>query len=336
MWLSCTRSAQSQAHIPKAMEVIVLAGGFGTRLRPLTEDRAKPLLPILDQPLLQRVVEVVPSEMVDRVIVAAGFGIEEMREWATNAELPYEVILSVEDEAMGTGGAIALAREHLSGEGPVLVLNGDLVVSVEVEALLKHHNATGALATLSLWEVEDPSRFGVCELDNSGFIRRFQEKPAPGTEFSNLINAGCYLVEREVLDNLRLEKHSMEREVFPEIAASGGMAGISFTGYFVDAGTPSSFIQAAKICIESKRFSSGFKCCESWFADGARFGNVTRSSIGKGVHLGESSSVTDSVIMDGAWIGDGCKLEGCIVGEGARISDNSKLSETVVGHHSKM
>ncbi len=317
------------------MEVIVLAGGFGTRLRPLTENRAKPLLPILDKSLLQRVVEVVPSDMVERVIVAAGYGISEMRGWVSEMELPYEVILSVEEDAMGTGGAIALARKYLKGNGPFLILNGDLIVSVNVSELLHHHRETGALATLSLWEVEDPSRFGVCELSN-GFITRFQEKPDPGTEFSNLINAGCYLVEREVLDNLDLENHSMEREVFPQIAALGGMAGLSFKGFFVDAGTPSSFIQAAKVCIESNRFSSGFRCGESWFADGSRFGDVTRSSIGSNVHLGKSSLVVDSVIMDDAWIGDDCKLNDCIIGEGAKITNGTVLSGKVVGHYSNV
>ena len=112
------------------MDVIVLAGGFGTRLRPWTEGRAKPLLPLLDKTLLERVVEVVPSEMVDRVVVAAGYGIDEMESFLAGASLPYETVLSVEDEAMGTGGAVALARQHLSGEGPVLVLNGDLILSL--------------------------------------------------------------------------------------------------------------------------------------------------------------------------------------------------------------
>ena len=138
------------------MDVVVLAGGFGTRLRPLTEGRVKPLLRILDKTLLERVVEVVPEEMVDRVVVAAGYGIEEMRNWAETTNLPYDIVLSVEEEALGTGGAIALAREHLTGEGPVLILNGDLVSSVDVVALTQHHEQTQAKATLSLWQVEDP------------------------------------------------------------------------------------------------------------------------------------------------------------------------------------
>ncbi|MFL2532683.1 MAG: sugar phosphate nucleotidyltransferase [Candidatus Thalassarchaeum sp.] len=106
-------------------------------------------------------------------------------------------------------------------QGPVLVLNGDLISSVDVAALAAHHTATGAKATLSLWEVEDPSRFGVCDLDESGMIGRFQEKPEPGTEFSNLINAGCYLIERDVLSGLSSDKHSMEREVFPRPRRGG-------------------------------------------------------------------------------------------------------------------
>ena len=315
------------------MDVIVLAGGFGTRLRPWTEGRAKPLLPLLDKTLLERVVEAVPFEMVDRVVVAAGYGIDEMESFLAGANLPYEIVLSVEHEAMGTGGAVALARQHLSGQGPVLVLNGDLISSVDVTALVVHHAATGAKATLSLWEVEDPSRFGVCDLDESGMIGRFQEKPEPGTEFSNLINAGCYLIERDVLNGLSSDKHSMEREVFPDLAEAGGMAGLAFTGYFVDAGTPESFIEAAQVCIANGRYDSGHVEDDSWFGEGSNcIGAAHSSSIGQGCNIEEGASVSDCVILSEANIGTGARLDGCLVGQGANVAPDSNYSGLVIGH----
>jgi len=315
------------------MDVIVLAGGFGTRLRPWTEGRAKPLLPLLDKTLLERVVEVVPSEMVDRVVVAAGYGIDEMESFLAGASLPYETVLSIEDEAMGTGGAVALARQHLRGEGPVLVLNGDLISSVDVTALAAHHAATGAKATLSLWQVEDPSRFGVCELDGSGMIGRFQEKPEPGTEFSNLINAGCYLIERDILSGLSEDRHSMEREVFPELAESGDMAGLAFTGYFVDAGTPESFIEAAQVCIANDRHDTGQVHGDCWLGDGSVCsGDATGSAIGAGSVIEQGAALVDCVVLDGARIGARAKLTRCLVGEGATISGDSELSDQVIGH----
>jgi mannose-1-phosphate guanylyltransferase len=315
------------------MDVIVLAGGFGTRLRPWTERRAKPLLPLLDKTLLERVVEAVPPEMVDRVVVAAGYGIDEMESFFEGSSMPYEIVLSIEQEAMGTGGAVALARQHLSGDGPVLVLNGDLISSVDVAALAAHHTATGAKATLSLWEVEDPSRFGVCDLDESGMIGRFQEKPEPGTEFSNLINAGCYLIERDVLSNLSSDKHSMEREVFPGLAEAGGMAGLAFTGYFVDAGTPDSFIEAAQVCIANGRYDSGRVEGDSWFGkDSNCFGTVHSSSIGPGCNIAEGASLSDCVILSGANIGAGARLDGCLVGQGANVGPDSNYSGLVIGH----
>ena len=121
------------------MDVVVLAGGFGTRLRPWTEGRAKPLLPVLDKTLLERVVECVPNELIDRVVIAAGYSITEMEKFFSSSDLPYDVIISVEDNPLGTGGAIAKSLEHLSGDGPVLILNGDLVSSVDVNQLLNYH-----------------------------------------------------------------------------------------------------------------------------------------------------------------------------------------------------
>jgi mannose-1-phosphate guanylyltransferase len=267
------------------------------------------------------------------VVVAAGYGIEEMQRFFDTSELPYEVILSVETEALGTGGAIALARKHLTGSGPILVLNGDLVSSVDVAALAEHHSSTGAAATLSLWPVEDPSRFGVCELNDSGMIRRFQEKPERGTEFSNLINAGCYLLEREVLDSLTLTRHSMEREVFPSIAESGRMAGLEFGGFFVDAGTPPSFLEAAQVCIDNGRFSTGVIIADSWFADAALdAGQVSGSVIGSRVKIGKDANLLNCVVLDGAIIGESVHLDRCLIGEGAIISDGCRLNDKVVGH----
>ena len=316
------------------MEVIVLVGGFGTRLRPWTEERVKPLLPILDKTLLERVIEVVPEDLISRVIIAAGHGVDQIESFFSKNKTNYEVLISVEKEALGTGGAVGLAAKKLNGTGPVLILNGDLISSVNVHELLKHHNDTGARATLSLWEVEDPSRFGVCDLDESGMIRRFQEKPDPGTEFSNLINAGCVIVSRDLINQFSSEKHSMERVVFPPVAKSGEMAGLVFSGYFVDAGTPNSFIEAAQTCIENNRFISGKKIVNSWYGEGvSNTSSSIRCSIGKNVSIHETSSLLDCVVLKNATIGKDVKLERCLIGEGSIISDNTVLSDTVVNHH---
>ena len=121
------------------MDVVVLAGGFGTRLRPWTDGRAKPLLPVLDKTLLERVVECVPPKLIDKVIIAAGYSINEMQDFFNTSDLPYEVVISVEDEPLGTGGAIAKSLEHLTRDGPILILNGDLDSSVDVLELLNHN-----------------------------------------------------------------------------------------------------------------------------------------------------------------------------------------------------
>ena len=316
------------------MDVVVLAGGFGTRLRPWTEGRAKPLLPVLDKTLLERVVECVPNELIDRVVIAAGYSIAEMEQFFSSSNLPYDVIISVEDNPLGTGGAIAKSLEHLSGDGPVLILNGDLVSSVDVNQLLNYHQEKKASITLSLWHVDDPSRFGVCGLDESGMITRFQEKPEPGTEFSNLINAGCYLIERDVLESLSSKKHSMEREVFPLIADAGKMSGLEFKGYFVDAGTPSSFIDATQVCISNKRYTVGSISNDSWFYDDIISGSIiSGSSVSSDVTIGDGCEIVDCVILSGAKIGNGCKLFRCLIGESCIINNHSKISDKVIGHH---
>ena len=316
------------------MDVVVLAGGFGTRLRPWTEGRAKPLLPVLDKTLLERVVECVPNELIDRVVIAAGYSITEMEKFFSSSDLPYDIIISVEDNPLGTGGAIAKSLEHLTGNGPVLILNGDLVSSVDVNQLLNYHQEKKASITLSLWHVDDPSRFGVCGLDESGMITRFQEKPEPGTEFSNLINAGCYLIERDVLESLSSKKHSIEREVFPLIADAGKMSGLEFKGYFVDAGTPSSFIDATQVCISNKRYTVGSISNDSWFYDDIISGSIiSGSSVSSDVTIGDGCEIVDCVILSGAKIGNGCKLFRCLIGESCIINNDSNISDKVIGHH---
>ena len=316
------------------MDVVVLAGGFGTRLRPWTEGRAKPLLPVLDKTLLERVVECVPNELIDRVVIAAGYSITEMEKFFSSSDLPYDIIISVEDNPLGTGGAIAKSLEHLTGNGPVLILNGDLVSSVDVNQLLNYHQEKKASITLSLWHVDDPSRFGVCGLDESGMITRFQEKPEPGTEFSNLINAGCYLIERDVLESLSSKKHSIEREVFPLIADAGKMSGLEFKGYFVDAGTPSSFIDATQVCISNKRYTVGSISNESWFYDDIISGSIiSGSSVSSDVTIGDGCEIVDCVILSGAKIGNDCKLFRCLIGESCIINNDSNISDKVIGHH---
>ncbi len=317
------------------MDVVVLAGGFGTRLRPWTETIPKPLLPILDKSMIEHVLDVLPESQVDKVLIAAGYGVEQMRKHFEEISLPYEVVIVEETEPLGTGGAIANCREHLSG-GTFCVINGDLITSLKVEEMLEFHKQNGGIATISLWEVEDPSRFGVADYkEDTGKIMRFQEKPAIEDAYSNLINAGTYILEQEIFDFMPDEAHSIERDIYEKIAETGALNGFPFEGMFVDAGTPTSFVEASQACINSGRFAIGQVSGDSWIGNGCEnFGEVIGSSLGSNVTVGEGSSIHNSVILEGAIIGSNCQLHGCLIGKGAEVNNGSNLNSEIVGHGS--
>lgn len=315
----------------------MLAGGFGTRLRPWTETIPKPLLPILDKSMIEHVLDVLPESQVDKVLIAAGYGVEQIREHFEKIPLPYEVVIVEETEPLGTGGAIANCREHLSG-GTFCVINGDLITSLKVEEMLEFHKQNGGIATISLWEVEDPSRFGVADYkEDTGKIMRFQEKPAIEDAYSNLINAGTYILEQEIFDFMPDEAHSIERDIYEKIAETGALNGFPFEGMFVDAGTPPSFVEASQACINSGRFATGQVTGDSWIGDGCEnFGEAMGSSLGSNVTIGEGSSIHNSVILEGAIIGSNCQLHGCLIGKGAEVNDGSNLNRKIVGHGSRV
>tara|TARA_E500000081_G_scaffold139217_1_gene155250 strand:- start:813 stop:1826 length:1014 start_codon:yes stop_codon:yes gene_type:complete len=320
------------------MDVIVLAGGFGTRLRPWTQHVPKPLIPILDRTMIEHVVSILPEEMVDKVLIAAGYGIEQMRNHFATLDLPYEVVIVEETEPLGTGGAIANCREHL-GEGTCCVINGDLLTSLRVDEMLSAHKASGTLASISLWEVEDPSRFGVADFDSeSTRICRFQEKPPREEAYSNLINAGTYLLEPEVFDRMPEGAFSMERVVFPELAKVGELSGFPFEGHFVDAGTPPSYIEAVQTSIRNKAWIGGaYTGDHNWFGPDvtvASTSHVSGSAVDSSCQIGDSCTIVSSALLNSVSVETGVSISGCMIGRNVQIGEGSNLQNVVVDHRS--
>ena len=320
------------------VQVVVLAGGFGTRLRPWTNHCAKPLLPLVGRTLLERVVEALDDDLVDEVLVAAGYGIEQMREHFSNISLPYPIRIVEEFEPLGTGGAIQNCKPYITGT--FVVLNGDLVSSIDVREMLKFHREQGGIASISLWEVEDPTRFGIADLGTDGKISRFKEKPTIEEAFSNLINAGAYILEPEIFDRMPDGAHSIERDVYPSLAAEGLLNGYPFTGWFVDAGTPSSWIEAMEVCLQNKKWLYGKQEDDTtWVGADVEIGNdckLESSSISDGAKVGEGSSIQKTSVLKGAIIGDGAVLSGCLVGSRAKIGTGAVLSNVVIDYDSEI
>ena len=182
--------------------------------------------------------------------------------------------------------------------------------------------------TLALWEVEDPTRFGIVGLDNERKVTQFKEKPKPEEVFSNLINAGSYLLEEEVFDIMPRGKHSLERDVFPVLAKEGSLAGFPFEGYFIDAGTPSSWHEGVTRCIAENRFKTGQISNGSWHQ-----GDVTSASnsmVQRGCIV--SGQVSDSTLLQGSKVETGAIVSKCLIGKGAVIQSGAELTNVVVGH----
>ena len=308
------------------MQVVVLAGGVGSRLRPWTNEVPKPLLPMLDATLLERVVEGVPDGLVDEVVVAGGYKVDQIKEYFRNADVDFDVRIVPEDKPLGTGGALGNCRDVVSGR--FACFNGDIVSSLNVGEMLEQHSKMDVKGTLALWEVEDPTRFGIVGLDDERKVTQFKEKPKPEEVFSNLINAGSYLLEEEVFDIMPRGKHSLERDVFPVLAKEGSLAGFPFEGYFIDAGTPASWHDGVTRCIAENRFKTGQVSNGSWHQ-----GDVT-SAINSMVQEGciVSGEVSDSTLLSGSKVEAGAVVSNCLIGRGSTIKSGAKLTNVVVGH----
>ncbi|MBU3902023.1 MAG: NDP-sugar synthase [Candidatus Thermoplasmatota archaeon] len=323
------------------MQAVILAGGFGTRLRPLTYTRPKPLLPILNKPMIARFIETIPDE-VTQIIIPVNYMGNMMKAFFEKNDFGKEIIVVDENEPLGTGGAVKNVEKYL--DDSFLVLNADAITSLNLSEFISFHKEKKGIGSISLYEVENVEEFGIVELDENSRILRFKEKPKKHEIFSNLANAGAYALELEILDYIKPGFVSMEREVFPNILDKG-MYGFKFEGYWLDTGRASDYINAHKILLEMREKEIGKNSVvkgavgnhvvigESCIIKGD-IGEYT--CIGSNVRIDEGSNIRDSVIMDKVKIGKNVAVENSVLGEGCVVENNIKLNHVVAGDKSRI
>ena len=315
------------------MRAVVLVGGFGTRLRPLTSDLPKQMLPIVDRPMIEHVVGHLAAHGVEEVVLSLGFLPDAFLDAYPDglcAGIPLHY--AVEPEPLDTAGAIRFAVEDAGIHEAFLVLNGDVLTDLAVDELIGFHRASGAEATVSLTPVDDPSRYGVVPTDADGRVTGFVEKPPAGAAPCNWINAGTYVFEPSVIDRIEPGRRvSVERQVFPAMADEGVLYGLRSEAYWVDTGTPETYLGVQLDLLDGVRGPA-----RSGVDDAAEIhpgATVRRSVIGPGAVVAEGSRVCDSVVMAGSKIGEGAVVDGSLVGTAAIIGPDARvLGLSVVGH----
>ena len=308
----------------KKMEVIILAGGFGTRLKPLTYTRAKSLLPILNRPMVTHIIDVLPKE-VNRVILAVNYKKDQIEKYFKENDFGKEIIINNELKPLGTGGATKFAEKYITGR--FLVLNSDIISSLNIENMIKFHKKNKATTTISLWPVENVSEFGVVDIQEDGKIVGFVEKPKPEDAPSEFINAGAYCLEPEVLDYIETEHLvSMEKEIFPKIIKdTDRFFGYEIKGYWMDIGRISSYINIHKFLMKKNKISyfQGKNCEIN--------GVLKDSCIGDNVLISKNSKIDSSIIYNNSIIGENVILSNSVIGEKCRIGNSSNIINSVLG-----
>lgn len=311
------------------MRAVVLVGGFGTRLRPLTLSVPKQMLAVSGVTMIERVVQHLAKCGVDEVVLSLGYQPDAfITEFPDGECAGVRLHYAVEPEPLDTAGAIAFAARHVGLDERFIAVNGDVLTDLDVGELWARHEAFGGEATIALTPVEDPSRYGVVPLDEDGRVEAFIEKPDPGTAPSNWINAGTYVLEPGVLDHVpEGAKVSIERVVFPALVERRSLFGVQSSSYWIDAGTPEAFLQAHLDLIDGVRGTF-----EPSVDDTARIdatATVRHSAVGRGALVAAGAEVVDSVLMAGARVSTGAVVHrsviGCraVVGEGSRLTDLS-------------
>lgn len=314
------------------MKAVVLVGGEGTRLRPLTETMPKPLLPLLDRRSLDHVLDHLARHGVHEVVLSSPYLEGTFHPFIEARAGDPAIVWITETEALGTGGAIVNALDRLGAE-PFFALNGDILTDLDLTAMRAAHRANDAAVTIALHRVEDARAFGLVDTDAGGRVLAFREKPedaVPGD-----INAGTYLLDPAALHDWEPGVHrSIEREIFPAVIESGRRVfGFASNAYWLDLGTPDKYRQAHFDMMEGR--VHGVSYPSPWLGEGAEVD--LRAHLGRWVAVGPSARIDadaeldDSVLLPGAVVGAGAKVIRSILGPGADVGEDAIIVDTVVG-----
>jgi mannose-1-phosphate guanylyltransferase len=343
-------------------QAVVLVGGEGTRLRPITSRVPKPVAPLLERPMLVYLLEHLARYGVERVVFSTGFLAEAIQAAVGDGSaFGLEVRYVVEDRPLGTAGAIKNAQSELDDEC-FLAFNGDVLSEVDLTSLVGFHRERGALGTIFLTPVEDPRRYGVVELGDDGLVVEFLEKPSSDVEGGALINAGIYVLEPEVLQLIPTGRaYSIERGVFPGLASLSRLFGYAGSGYWRDIGTPDSYLEAHFDILQrtfetplSGRLGESYVLVSpeasvaagarvvppAYVGPGARVESGARvgplAVIGGGSIVGENAAIVESVLQEGVRIGAGATIERTIIVREASIGAGTQVSHAVIGERCRV
>ena len=304
------------------MKAVILVGGEGTRLRPLTYEVPKSMVPVLNRPFMEHAIAYLKRYGIDDLVLAMRYLPESFREYfGDGGKLGARLTYFVEDSPLGTAGAVKNVKEQLAGT--FIVLNGDIFTELDIADMLAFHRRKGAKATIALTWVDNPSAFGVVETDSDGRVQRFIEKPPSGQETTNWINAGIYILEPEVLEYVPAGRHYMfEKGVFPHLLESGDpVYGYPFDGYWLDMGTLEKYLRLNCDLALLKTSSS-------------LTGNLSKDKLhrGKNVTIQPSAKITGPVVIgDRCRIGSKVHIKGpVIIGADCCIADSACLDKVVL------
>ncbi len=320
------------------MKAVILAGGEGTRLHPLTYTRPKSLIPILNRPMVDYTLDYF-KDCADEMIFAAGHMVEDLRSYLSTTSEASRIRVVAEQSPLGTGGAVKNVEDAL--DEPFVVLNADIISSIGMKDFIAFAREKGGMGSIALYPSAHPEDYGVVELEDGARIVRFVEKPSPEEAFSDLINAGAYYLDPKILGLMEPGKFvSMEREVFPQII-DDGFFGYEFEGYWVDVGKTETYLEAIRTLLQVRGsiIDDGSNIGEDVgildpVCVGAgtvmRFGKLgPNSSVGSVCEI-ESADVTNSVLFDGVKVGKNVVILDSVLGKGVVVEDNCNVRACVI------
>ncbi len=316
-------------------QAVIMVGGKGTRLRPLTETMPKPMLPVMGVPCLEYVMRSLIDSGVKDIILACGYRSDDISDFiGDGTSFGADISFAYEDEPAGTAGSVKLLQDRL--DDTFLVASGDVLADVDIRSMVDSHRLGGCAVTMALTRVDNPTEFGIVGLDNDGMVERFREKPPAEEVFSDLVNAGIYVLDRSVMDRVpEGVMYDFSKDLLPEVLNSGlGIRGHILQGFWMDIGRPSDLLRANILktaavggeghshVMEGSQLHD-VSLMSSVIHPGVRAEGciIERSVVLDGAVIGEGSHIIESIIGRRADIGEGCMLKGALLADEDSIPD---------------